>query len=72
MTERRVLALDAGEFLLQGGDERPRGGEVVEVSRVRVGHADMIREDDRPYKTATRSRDSFIPPAAPRLRHVDA
>ena len=39
MTERRVLALDAGEFVLQSGNERPRGGEIVEVSRGRVGHA---------------------------------
>jgi hypothetical protein len=57
---------------LERGDERPRRGEIVEVSRRCVRHADMIREGDPPYKPPTRSRDPFIPPAAARLRHVDA
>jgi hypothetical protein len=52
MVERRVLALDAREFVLQGRDERPRRGEIVDLSRMFVGHAGMIREDDPPYNTA--------------------
>jgi hypothetical protein len=60
MAERGVLALDSGEFVLERGDERPRRGEIVEVSRRLVRHADLIRERDPPYKTPTRSHDSFI------------
>jgi hypothetical protein len=72
MAERRVLALHAREFALQGRDQRPCGGEIVDVSRGLVRHADMIREDDPRYKASGRSRDAFIPPTAARVRHIDA
>ena len=72
MAERGVLALDSGQFVVEGGDERPRRSEILDVSRRLVRHADMIREGNPRYKTPTQSGDPFIPPAAARLRHVDA
>src|SRR5437660_256458 len=72
MAERRVLALHAREFVLQGGDQCPCGGEIVDVARGLVRHADMIREDDPPYNSSRQSRDAFIPPTAARVRHIDA
>jgi hypothetical protein len=63
--------LDAREFVLQGSDEGPGRGQIIDVARGLIGHGDMIREGDRGYKM-TRSRDPFIPPASARLRHINA
>src|SRR6266852_6316694 len=51
MAQRRVLALDSGELLLQGGDERAGGHEIVDRE---VGHARLIHS--RLYTITTRSR----------------
>lgn len=53
VAERRVLTLHAHQFVLQG-DECPCRGEIVDVSRRLVIHADMIREDDPPYNASGR------------------
>ena len=50
LTQRRVLALDGGELLLQGRDDRSRGGEVFD----RVGRARQRHSTDRDARPASR------------------
>ena len=71
MLEGGLLALQGRDFILQGGDQRPGGREIVDVDRAILSHADIIREGDRRYKTIRRLRDPFVPAAAPSLREVD-
>ena len=39
MPQRHILALHARQLVLQGGDEGPRRGEIVQVGGGSVSHA---------------------------------
>ena len=72
MLEGGLLALQGCDFILQSGDQRPGGREIVDVDRAIISHADIIREGERRYKTITGLRDPFVPAAAPCLHQVDS
>jgi hypothetical protein len=49
MLERCLLALQRGDLLVQRGDQRAGGGEILDLWYRRLSHPRTLHEIDRPY-----------------------